>query len=49
MDDYRGMVSPLYIAHQSVGRDSLIRRMRHLLTSLPFGRFDEVIAEWKHR
>jgi len=49
MDDYRGKVSPWYRLHQSIGRDSLVRRVRHLLTSLPFGRFDEVIAEWKHR
>src|SRR5439155_15448281 len=46
MDDYRGKVSTLYRFHQSVGRDSLIRRMRRLLSEYPFGRFDDVINGW---
>ena len=47
MDEYRGKVSNLYRLHQSIGRNSLIRRMRHLLTEYPFGRFDDVIAGWQ--
>jgi len=46
MNDYSGKVSPLYRFHQSVGRDSLIRRMRRLLAEYPFGRFDDVINGW---
>ncbi len=46
MDEYRGRVPTFYRLHQSVGRGSLIRRFRHLLQALPFGRFDDVIAGW---
>jgi polysaccharide deacetylase family protein (PEP-CTERM system associated) len=49
MDDYRDKVSPLYRAHQSVGRGSLIFRLRHLLATFSFGRFDEVLAGWRAR
>lgn len=49
MSDYRGSVSPFYRRHQSFGRSSLIRRVRHLLDVLPFGRFDEVVSEWLAR
>ena len=49
LDDYRGQVSPLFRAYQGMGRRSFIGRMRHLMTSLPFGRFDEVLREWETR
>jgi len=49
MNDYRGKVSALYRMHQSVGRPSMVRRLRALLTTLPFGRFDEVVAAWLPR
>jgi polysaccharide deacetylase family protein (PEP-CTERM system associated) len=45
--DYRGQVSPLFRAYQGMGRRSFIGRMRHLITALPFGRFDEVLREWE--
>lgn len=48
MDDYRGKVSRLYRMHQSLGRVSLVGRLRHLLNTLPFGRFDDVIAGWRN-
>ena len=49
MNDYRGQVPRLYRFHQSIGRRSLMRRMRHLMTEFPFGRFDDVIAGWPRR
>ena len=48
MDDYRGKVSKMYRMHQSLGRMSLVGRLRHLLSDLPFGRFDDVIAGWRN-
>ncbi len=48
MDDYRDTVSPLYRMHQSLGRVSLVGRLRHLMHALPFGRFDDVIAGWRN-
>lgn len=49
LDDYRGQVSPLFRAHQGLGRRKFVGRMRHLMQVLPFGRFDEVLREWETR
>lgn len=49
LDDYRGQVSPMFRAYQGLGRRSFVGRMRHLLKTLPFGRFDEVIRTWESR
>jgi polysaccharide deacetylase family protein (PEP-CTERM system associated) len=48
MDEYRGRVNPFLAFTQSLGRDAFIGRMRRLFATLPFGRFDQVIAGW-HR
>ena len=48
MDDYRGRVSRMHRLHQSLGRTSLVGRLRHLMNDLPFGRFDDVIAGWRN-
>lgn len=47
MDEYRGRVAPAFRITQGIGRASFIRRVHHLLASLPFGRFDEVVAAWQ--
>jgi polysaccharide deacetylase family protein (PEP-CTERM system associated) len=47
LDDYRAQVSPLFRAYQGLGRRSFVGRVRHLLTALPFGRFDDVIRRWE--
>ena len=47
LDDYRHQVSPWFRAYQGLGRRSFVGRMRHLLTRLPFGRFDDVIRGWE--
>lgn len=47
MNEYRGRVKPLTAFTQSLGRDAFIRRMRRLFATLPFARFDQVIAPWK--
>ena len=48
MDEYRGRVGPAFRFTQGIGRTSFIRRVHHLLASLPFGRFDEVMAAWRN-
>jgi polysaccharide deacetylase family protein (PEP-CTERM system associated) len=48
MDEYRGRVGPAFRFTQGIGRTSFIRRVHHLLGSLPFGRFDEVMAAWRN-
>ena len=47
MDEYRGRISPMLAFTQSLGRDAFIRRMRRLFATLPFGRFDQVVAPWR--
>jgi polysaccharide deacetylase family protein (PEP-CTERM system associated) len=49
MEEFRGRVGPALRFMQGIGRTSFIRRVHHLLGSLPFGRFDEVVAAWRHR
>jgi len=44
--EYRGAASAGLLFSQGLGRDSFVRRVRHLLTSLPFGRFDTVLSAW---
>jgi polysaccharide deacetylase family protein (PEP-CTERM system associated) len=46
LKEYRGRVSPWFLAKQGLGRGRFVKRVRHLLTALPFGRFDEVLAGW---
>jgi polysaccharide deacetylase family protein (PEP-CTERM system associated) len=46
LDDYRGRIPTLLRLSQSVGRDSFARRVRALLASGRFGRFDAVLASW---
>jgi polysaccharide deacetylase family protein (PEP-CTERM system associated) len=46
LDDYRGAAPARLLYSQGLGRDSFVRRIRHLLTALPFGRFDEALAAW---
>lgn len=47
MSDYRGRVSPYLAFTQSLGRDAFVRRMRRLFATRPFGRFDQVIDDWR--
>ena len=47
MDEFRGQVPAGFRITQGIGRTSFIRRVHHLLGSLPFGRFDEVMAAWR--
>jgi polysaccharide deacetylase family protein (PEP-CTERM system associated) len=47
LDDYREHVSPMFRIYQGLGRGSFEGRIRHLLTSLPFGRMDEVLRVWE--
>ena len=44
--EYRGAASARLLFSQGLGRDSFVRRIRHLLTAMPFGRFDEALAAW---
>ena len=47
MAEYRGRVPVTRRLHQGLGRAAFIERVRHLVKSLPFGRFDSVLATWK--
>jgi polysaccharide deacetylase family protein (PEP-CTERM system associated) len=47
MDELRGQVKPSLAFTQSLGRAAFIRRMRRLFATLPFGRFDQVLAGWR--
>ena len=47
MHEYRGRVSAYLRFQQGVGRSSLVRRVRHLLSRMRFGRLDEVLADWR--
>jgi polysaccharide deacetylase family protein (PEP-CTERM system associated) len=49
MDEFRGKVDPFMAFTQSLGRDSFIRSMRRLFSTLPFGSFDEVISGWRSK
>jgi polysaccharide deacetylase family protein (PEP-CTERM system associated) len=46
LEDYRGAASARLLYSQGLGRDSFVRRIRQLLTALPFGRFDEALLAW---
>ena len=46
LSEYRGAASAKLLFAQGVGRDSFVRRVRHLLAALPFGRFDAALAAW---
>lgn len=46
LDDYRGEIPRSLRAGQSLGRAAFAERIRTLLTSLRFGRFDEVLDAW---
>ena len=46
LDDYRGRLPRRLLFSQSLGRGSFADRVRTLLTRLPFGRFDAVLAAW---
>lgn len=45
--DYRGAASARLLFSQGLGRDSFVRRIRHLLMAMPFGRFDAALAAWE--
>jgi len=44
--DYRGAASASLRFSQGLGRDSFVRRVRDLLTAIPFSRFDATLAAW---
>ena len=45
LEDYRGAASAKLLSRRA--SDGLVvRRVRHLLTAMPFGRFDEALAAW---
>jgi len=46
MDEFRGRVKPFMAFTQGFGRGSFVRSMRRLFSTLPFGRFDEVLSGW---
>lgn len=46
LDDYRDVVGAARRWSQSVGRGALVRRVRAMLGTLSFGRFDETLAAW---
>ena len=46
LSDYRGAVSRRYLFSQDFGRTSFADRVKSLLRSMSFGRFDEVLDAW---
>lgn len=46
LDEYRGTVRTSLRLSQGLGRSSFVPRLRGLLTSLRFGRFDAVLKGW---
>jgi len=46
LDDYREQISRQLRWSQSFGRGRFVERVRSLLKSMPFGRFDETLAAW---
>jgi polysaccharide deacetylase family protein (PEP-CTERM system associated) len=46
LHEYRGKLPRRLLVSQNLGRSSFAERVRTLLTLLPFGRFDAVLAAW---
>jgi polysaccharide deacetylase family protein (PEP-CTERM system associated) len=46
LSEYRSDASWGYLVAQGIGRASFTERVRRLLQSMPFGRFDEVLSAW---
>jgi polysaccharide deacetylase family protein (PEP-CTERM system associated) len=46
LDDYRGRIPISLLVSQGLGRHSFAERLRILLGSMSFGRFDDVLAAW---
>jgi polysaccharide deacetylase family protein (PEP-CTERM system associated) len=46
LDDYRRSVPTRLRVSQGLGRGSFAQRVRTLLRSVPFGRFDDVLTSW---
>ncbi len=46
LDDYRGQVPSRVLRLQALGRKRFVPRLRRLLGSHAFGRFDDVLAAW---
>ncbi len=46
IDEFKGRVSPMFLHCQRLGRAQFAPRMRHLFSTLPFGRMDSVLANW---
>ena len=46
LDEYREQISRQLRWSQSFGRGRFVERVRSLLKSMPFGRFDETLAAW---
>jgi polysaccharide deacetylase family protein (PEP-CTERM system associated) len=47
LEEYRGQVGSFLRFSQGIGRGSFAARVRGLLRTLPFGRFDEVLSNWE--
>jgi hypothetical protein len=46
IDEFKGRVSPMFLYCQRLGRAQFAPRMRHLFSTLPFGRMDSVLGNW---
>jgi polysaccharide deacetylase family protein (PEP-CTERM system associated) len=46
IDEFKGRVSPMFLHCQRLGRAQFAPRMRHLFSTLPFGRMDSVLGNW---
>ena len=46
IDEFKGRVSPMFLHSQRLGRAHFAPRMRHLFSTLSFGRMDSVLANW---
>ena len=46
IDEYKGLVSPLFLQYQRLGRSQFGSRLEHLFSKLSFGRMDSVLANW---
>ena len=46
LGEYRSVASRRYLLAQGLGRASFAERVRTLLRTMPFGRFDEVLTAW---
>ena len=49
LSEYQRKVPRRFLLQQQLGRHAFVKRVRRLLTRLPFGRFDEVVTEWTGR